>query len=232
MRPKLSTFRSSLLRMHRTILLIDAQLPYIDNKPKLSTFEKMIILLEDKRFLDHFGFDLRSIIREIVRWGCRRRHGGASTIDMQLFRTASDRYERTFRRKIRELIGVVILQRKFTKIQILRIYLRIAYFGTGIKGASDAAKAIFPALHQANPRLVELRSYFALLGYSNTDSLFEDKFHFDALSDDECAILASLLVYPKPRTPNANWLSKIRRRADYGLALYSRRDKRLDQILR
>lgn len=210
MRPKLPTIRSSLLRLHRAILMIDDERWMIDKTPRLTTLEKMIILLEDKRFLDHHGIDWRSIARELWRAVCSRQHGGASTIDMQLFRTASDRYERTVRRKVRELVGVAVLQRKFNKIEILRIYLRIAYFGTGLKGAVLAAQAMFP------------------------DDIDESAWSLDevTLSTEQAARLAALLVYPKPRIPNPNWEAKIRRRADYGLSLYARRDKRFDQILR
>lgn len=210
MRPKLPTIRSSLLRLHRAILKIDDERWAIDSTPRLTTLEKMVILLEDRRFLDHHGIDWRSIARELWHIVCSKPHGGASTIDMQLFRTASDRYERTIRRKVRELVGVLVLQRKFNKIEILRIYLKIAYLGTGIRGTISAAQYMFP------------------------DDIDEFAWSLDdgILSIEQAARLAALLVYPKPRIPNPNWEAKIRRRADYGLALYARRDKRLDQILR
>lgn len=170
----------------------------------------MVILLEDRRFFNHHGVDIRASIREIIKAIRRLPHGGASTIDMQLFRTASDRYERTLRRKFREVVGVFILQRKFTKIEILRIYLQIAYLGTGLKGVLAASSAMFP------------------------DSISEYNWEFneDNLTIGQIAQLASLLVYPKPRVSNANWEAKIRRRANYGLALYARREKRLDEIIR
>ncbi|TPG16392.1 hypothetical protein EAH87_14200 [Sphingomonas koreensis] len=144
MRPKLPTIRSSLLRLHRAILKSDDERWAIDSTPRLTTLEKMVILLEDRRFLDHRGMDWRSIARELWRVIRFKQHGGASTIDMQLFRTASDRYERTIRRKIRELVGVAVLQRKFTKPEILRIYLKIAYFGTGLNGTVAATQSMFP----------------------------------------------------------------------------------------
>ena len=129
---------------------------------------------------------------------------------MQLFRTASDRYERTARRKVREWLGIFVLQKRFTKIEILRIYLRLAYFGTGLTGTLEAARAMFPhAIGEYDWELDETK-----------------------LSLDQLAQLASLLVYPKPRIANGNWQAKIRRRANYGLALYARREKKLDEILR
>lgn len=210
MRPKLPSIRSSLLRMHDTILKVADQRYYIDDTPVLSEFEKLVILLEDRRFFRHYGVDWRSVARELFRMISGQRHGGASTIDMQLFRTASGRYEKTVRRKVREFIGVFALQRKFTKIELLRIYLNVAYFGTGLSGVLEGAKAMFP----------------------NRFDEFDWRFDPARLSLQECAELASLLVYPKPRVAKLDWEAKVRRRAHYGLSLYARRDQDLDKVLR
>lgn len=206
MRPKLPTFRSSLLRLHQAILRIDENRLWIDRSPPLSNIEIMVLLLEDRRFFEHVGFDWRSIFREVAQAIRGKRHGGASTIDMQLFRTASNRYERTIRRKVREIIGVIVMQRKFSKIEILRTYLQVAYFGTGLEGVSDAIKAMFPEL-----------------AYSPWEEPSE-------LTLEQAATIASLLVYPKPRIINANWSTKVRRRADYGIMLYRREKQRFHKI--
>lgn len=208
MQPRLPTFRSSLLRMHYAILAIQDELSSISYEPRLSEFEKLVILLEDRRFFRHLGVDWLSLVRELVKAVTGQKHGGASTIDMQLFRTASNRYERTLRRKIREFVGVLVLQRKFSKLGILRTYLQIAYFGTGLRGARAAAENLFP--EAVDP--------------------YAWKFDSAKLTLDQAAQLAALLVYPKPRLPSANWLAKVRRRADYGLALYATREKALDQV--
>ena len=200
MRPLLPTLRCTLLSLHRTLLRVQNACEYVDQSAALSRVEKMVILLEDQRFLNHVGVDGRSIIREAWKAVTGQRHGGASTIDMQFFRTASRRYERTGRRKLREAFGALIMQKRYTKVQILRGYLEIAYFGTGLRGVSEATLALYPG---RNP---------------------ED------LSWEQAAMVAALLVYPKPRLININWSTKVRRRADYGLALYARRKKQLDQI--
>lgn len=210
MRPKLPTLRSSLLGIHYAVLSVQDELSAIDSDPRLTDFEKLVILLEDRRFFCHYGIDWRSICRELVHLVLGKKHGGASTIDMQLFRTASNRYERSLRRKLREFVGVLVLQRKFSKLAILRTYLQIAYFGTGLRGALPAVRELFP--HAADE--------------------FDWKLDSSKLSLDEAAQLAALLVYPKPRLPNVNWSTKVRRRADYGLALYAAREKALDQVWR
>jgi len=101
MRPQKPSIRSSLIRIHQVILKIDLERWGINQQPRLTKLEKMVLLLEDRRFFEHAGVDWLSVIRETQRLLTRKRHGGASTIDMQLFRTISDRYERTIRRKVR-----------------------------------------------------------------------------------------------------------------------------------
>ena len=201
MKPRFSSFRSALLGIHRTMIRIRAETYYFDSSP-LSTVEKMVILLEDKRFLAHAGIDIRSVLRELWKVVRRKKHGGASTIEMQLVRTISQRYERTIGRKISEMTQAILLQKKFSKVEILRAYMRVSYMGTGIKGFSAAATRHYPYLFNipANQswREPDLR----------------------LLSLEEAATLASMLVYPKPRLPNANWAAKIARRTHYGIDLF------------
>ena len=69
---------------------------------QLSNLDRMIVVLEDKRYLRHRGVDWRSVARIVWQAIWRRRRGGASTIEMQLIRTILDRRERTVRRKLNE----------------------------------------------------------------------------------------------------------------------------------
>jgi len=140
MLPSLPTLRSSLLRMYRVIFDIDEITWRSHSALPLTNLERMVIVLEDRRFFWHKGIDARSIVRELFKALTLRRFGGASTIDVQLFRTVSDRYERTARRKLREFVGAYALQKKFSKIQLLRAYLNVAYFGTGLRGADAASQ--------------------------------------------------------------------------------------------
>lgn len=201
MKPRFSSFRSGLLDVHRTMIKIRDETYYFDDGP-LNSVEKMVILLEDKRFLDHSGVDAKSVLREFWKMVRRKKHGGASTIEMQLVRTISQRYERTFGRKISEMFQAILLQKKFSKIELLRSYMRLAYMGTGIKGFSEAAKRHYPSLFNipADEWWVEV--------------------DLNLLSLEEAATLASMLVYPKPRLPNANWAAKITRRSHYGISLF------------
>jgi membrane peptidoglycan carboxypeptidase len=95
--------------------------------------------MEDKRFFRHNGFDLIAFSREILKAMLFRNHGGASTIDMQFVRTATNFRRKTIGRKVYETILATLIQFRYPKFTILRSYLRSAYFGSGLYGAEKAS---------------------------------------------------------------------------------------------
>jgi penicillin-binding protein 1A len=102
------------------------------------------VAIEDKRFYHHFGFDLWGMLRSV---GANLRAGhtvqGASTITQQLARNLFLTPDRTIRRKIQELILAVWLETKFSKKQILSLYLNRVYFGEGAYGIEAASQRYF-----------------------------------------------------------------------------------------
>lgn len=110
---------------------------------ELSEFEIMVLILEDRRFLVHRGVDVLSVFRELLRAITFRSYGGASTIEMQFIRTINNRKERALRRKIREFILAYIIQYHFEKKAVMRSYLDIAFFGSGLAGAEAASVKVF-----------------------------------------------------------------------------------------
>jgi membrane peptidoglycan carboxypeptidase len=110
---------------------------------EVSTLERAVILLEDRRYYTHRGIDIRSIIRELVKTLTFRKHGGASTIEMQFVRTCTGYKEISLRRKVYEMFLAWALLHRANKLEILRSYLRIAYFGTGLRGSEVASNAVF-----------------------------------------------------------------------------------------
>lgn len=188
--------RRTLLAIHSTIFDIQDCLWSIEGGDTLSHFEEYVVALEDRRFFAHGGIDYVSILRELKNLLLLKRVHGASTIEMQLYRTLSHRYERQLSRKIIEFIAAKAYQKKFTKIQILRTYLTVAYFGTGLTGSEMASEDVYR--RPSN----ELK-------------------HKDALR------LAAMLVYPKPKLVNADWKTKVVRRAKYGRFIYWTRPKSL-----
>jgi monofunctional glycosyltransferase len=111
--------------------------------PELTALELMTIALEDRRFFHHPGVDARSVLRETLRVLTGRKHGGASTIDMQFVRTVTGFRAPTVKRKVYEAFLALAIQFRHKKLEILRSYLACAYFGSGLIGADAAAQRIF-----------------------------------------------------------------------------------------
>ncbi|MCZ6860077.1 MAG: PBP1A family penicillin-binding protein, partial [Alphaproteobacteria bacterium] len=98
----------------------------------------------DKRFYTHFGVDLQGLMRAIwVNIRQRRIREGGSTISQQLAKNLFLTPARTLRRKVQETLLALWLERKFTKDQILTIYLNRVYLGAGTYGVDAAARRYF-----------------------------------------------------------------------------------------
>jgi len=137
--------RRWLLKLHEDLLTVHSAIdPWAAEYPTcLSEFERLVLTLEDRRFFQHMGIDWRRFIRDAFRAITFRTHGGASTIDMQFVRTATGYRDRKIRRKLYEGLLAYIIQHRYSKLEILRSYLRIAYFGTGLKGGEAAAREVY-----------------------------------------------------------------------------------------
>jgi membrane peptidoglycan carboxypeptidase len=114
-----------------------------------------IVAIEDSRFYEHGGVDVRGLFRAFVR---NQQAGsvqqGGSTITQQYVKNVLLEHaskggrlqtvaERTASRKIREAKYAIALERRYTKRQILEKYLNIAYFGSGVYGVGTAAQYYF-----------------------------------------------------------------------------------------
>jgi len=105
---------------------------------------RAIVAIEDRRFYDHPGIDLRGLARAALRdanaGGARE---GGSTITQQLVRMLYLSQERSLRRKVQEAMLALWLEAHLSKDEILTTYLNTAYFGAGVYGADAAAKRYF-----------------------------------------------------------------------------------------
>jgi len=131
-----------------------------------------VIAIEDRRFFFHYGVDLRSIIRNVIRILTFRDHGGASTIDMQLVRTITKHKEKTIYRKINEVILAIAINRRYSKLEILNCYLNYAYFGAYMTGINDTIRYMF------------------------------HKDYISQLTEFECSMVAAMLQQPRPKNPS------------------------------
>jgi penicillin-binding protein 1A len=105
---------------------------------------KAFIAIEDRRFYHHFGIDPygigRALIANILHRGVAQ---GGSTITQQLAKNLFLTQERTFTRKVQEMLLAIWLERKFSKTRILELYLNRVYFGAGAYGIEQASLRYF-----------------------------------------------------------------------------------------
>jgi penicillin-binding protein 1A len=105
---------------------------------------KAFIAIEDRRFYSHSGVDPfgigRAALANVLHQGVSQ---GGSTITQQLAKNLFLTQERTLSRKIQELVLAFWLERKFSKVEILELYLNRVYFGAGAYGVEAAAQRYF-----------------------------------------------------------------------------------------
>lgn len=103
-----------------------------------------VLATEDRRFFDHFGVDPWGILRAmVVNVKTGRFVQGGSTITQQLAKNIFLTTDRTLKRKVQELMMSFWLEQKFTKKEILAIYLNRVYLGGGSYGVDAAARFYF-----------------------------------------------------------------------------------------
>lgn len=103
-----------------------------------------IIATEDRRFESHWGVDPVGIVRGIRdSFDHKGRVSAVSTITQQLARNVFLSLRRSYGRKVREGVLALALERKFTKDQILELYLNKVYFGGGAYGIDAASRKFF-----------------------------------------------------------------------------------------
>ncbi len=103
-----------------------------------------VIATEDRRFYVHFGIDPIGLVRALfINYRSGRVVQGGSTITQQLAKNLFLNPDRTIRRKIQEMVMAVWLEAKYTKTEILQLYLNRVYFGAGAYGVDAASRRYF-----------------------------------------------------------------------------------------
>lgn len=133
--------------------------------------QKAVVAVEDARFYEHGGIDLRGIARALVKDVVKRRLAeGGSTITQQLIKNRYLTGVKTIERKIDEARMAIEFEQKYSKKQILEMYFNEIYYGNGAWGIAQAARIYF----DKNP---------------------------EELSDAECAQLAGVQKNPSRYNP-------------------------------
>lgn len=117
---------------------------FVSSKDIPDMMKKAIVATEDRRFYDHGALDLVSVTRALVtNYMAGQTLEGGSTIAQQTVKNIFLSHDRTLSRKVEELALAVQLEKKYTKDEILELYLNTIYFGHGAYGIKDAARTYF-----------------------------------------------------------------------------------------
>lgn len=114
--------------------------------------QALLISGEDHRFFRHGGIDIFAVCRAVWRGTVLGRREGASTIEMQLVRVLTGRFELTLARKIREAGLATLLSVALPKSEIPALYLHVAYYGTAMTGYSRACAQLGLNQSRMSPR--------------------------------------------------------------------------------
>lgn len=149
---------------------------YISQEQIPAFMKELFIHAEDKNFYSHKGFDLAAIGRALtVNIKAKEIEEGASTITQQLARNLYLSHEKSYNRKLSEILYAYQLERLYSKDEILELYLNTIYFHNGAYGVEAAANTYF---QKKASELTKGEQAF-LAAIPNNPSLYNPLKHFD-----------------------------------------------------
>jgi penicillin-binding protein 1A len=150
---------------------------------------KAFIAIEDRRFHEHYGVDPFGIGRAFVANVLHRSVAqGGSTITQQLAKNLFLTQERTMNRKLQEALLALWLERKFSKTQILEMYLNRVYFGAGAYGIEQASQRYFGK----SARTITLAEAAMLAGVVKSPSRLAPTRNFNGAERRAKSVLAAM----------------------------------------
>ena len=166
---------SAMERIKRFIFLPDAvnervtSVHFVPVGELPNRLSEAVISVEDSRFYRHPGFDMEAIIRAaLINLQQGEVTQGASTITQQLVKNLFLSPEQTFSRKVDELVLSIDFEARYSKNEILSLYLNTIYFGSGYYGIYDAAHGYFGK----DPQSLNLPEAAMLAGIPNAPSIY------------------------------------------------------------
>ena len=195
-------------RLKRFVFLPDAVnekvpaknfIPVSDMPPRLT---EAVIAVEDTRFYSHPGFDINGIFRAaLVNLQYGEVTEGASTITQQLVKNLFLSQEQTMGRKIEEVLLALDFEFRYSKNEILALYLNSIYFGSGYYGIYNASKGYFGKA----PSELTLPEAAMLAGLPNAPSLYSPYEDFILAKKRQFIVLDAMVRagYIDERTANS-----------------------------
>ncbi len=147
------------------------------------------IAIEDKRFEDHQGVDWVTTLKACVKMFLGRGEAGGSTITQQLVKNITGRDEVTVRRKLVEIFSALELEKKYTKKQIMELYLNVIALGENCEGVESASQVYFGK----SVSELDLAECAALIGITNNPSIYDPYINADKNKERQVIILDQML---------------------------------------
>jgi membrane peptidoglycan carboxypeptidase len=176
----------------------------LDDVPEV--MQKAIIAVEDVRFYEHHGVDIKGAVRALLHNGSSGSvQQGGSTLTQQLVKNilienaqakgdkeaVAAAHSDTLARKAREARYALTLERKYSKQQILAAYLNYAYFGDGAYGVGSAARHYFGR----SVRKLTLAQAAMLAGLVQSPEVYDPVLHPEAAKSRRDIVLGQMLKY-------------------------------------
>jgi membrane peptidoglycan carboxypeptidase len=152
--------------------------------------QQSIIAIEDNRFYSHWGFDITGILRaSLVNLQYGRIEEGASTITQQLVKNLFLSREQSMGRKAEELLLALDVEARYSKEQILELYLNTIYFGSDYYGIAEAAQGYFGK----KPQDLTLAESAMLAGLPNAPSLYSPYVNYELAKKRQAVVLDAMV---------------------------------------
>ncbi|MBO8138556.1 MAG: PBP1A family penicillin-binding protein, partial [Desulfotomaculum sp.] len=162
----------------------------VDMKEISPYMKQAVIAAEDARFYEHFGVDPIGLARAVYHnLRAKKLVEGGSTITQQLAKNLYLNHERTLIRKVKEMYYALLLERYYTKDEILSKYLNTVYFGQGCYGVEAAAQKFFDK-HAKDLTLTESAM---LAGFVKAPSLYSNPENFEKARQRQQYVLKRML---------------------------------------
>jgi len=168
----------------------------IDNYTSLEELPEMyvkaVIAAEDHRFYMHQGIDFYSMLRAI--WTDIKSLSladGGSTITQQLAKNSYFTQEKKFTRKIAEIFMAFEYEKKYTKNEILELYLNTSYYGEGCYTVKEASRKYF------NKEPIEMNDYESIMlaGIPNAPSVYAPTVNIELAKERQLQVIKKMIMY-------------------------------------
>ncbi len=166
----------------------------IEDTPK--HLQQAFIAIEDERFYDHKGYDIKRTVKATATWLFKKLTGdsgsaslGGSTITQQVIKNMTGENEQTASRKIQEISRAVSIEKQLKKDEILELYLNCIYLSQGVNGVQTAAELYFGK----DAKELTLAESASIAGITQYPSLYDPFVNPENNKERQEVVLAKML---------------------------------------